>query len=218
MFSPCHISCLLIRFTLRDGANFRLDMKKSEVDVLISAPQKGWSGPACCGIVMLNQRAYELVGSTSPTSFSCNLTKWLEVMKKYEGGGFMYHTTLPTDSLTVFRNAVKDTFAMGLELCEKKAIELGTRIREVCEAKGLKSVAQDSWRAPTVVVMYTEDAGIVGKFMKNGVQVVGGVPFKLDEPEGLICFRIGLFGLEKLKNVDRTVRLFEEALNKVMAE
>lgn len=194
-----------------------IDMEDLGVDVIISAPQKGWSGPSCCGIVLLNETAYQKSLASSPSSFSCNLTKWLQVMEKYENGGAMYHTTLPTDSLTAFRNSVKDTLEVGAEKVEESAKELGKRMREACEKRGLKSVAKDSCKAPTVVVSYTKDKGIVQKFKKAGVQVVGGVPFKVDEPEGLICFRIGLFGLDKLKNVDRTVKLFEEKLDKVLS-
>lgn len=128
----------------------------------------------------------------------------------------MYHTTIPTDSLTVFRDSMKDTYKLGLETAEKRAIELGKRIREVCVSKGWKSVAQEGVEAPTVVVMYCNDAAVVGKFKENGVQVVGGVPFKVDEPAGLVTVRVGLFGVEKLQNVDRTVQLFEKALNKVV--
>lgn len=137
-------------------------------------------------------------------------------MKKYENGGAMYHTTLPTDSLTVFRNSMKDTLAFGKQNLEDKAVELGSKIRALCKEKGLKSVAHADCEAPTVVVSYTEDKNLVQKFKDNGVQVVGGVPFKIDEPEGLICFRIGLFGLDKLKNVDRTVDLFKQKLEKVL--
>ena len=137
-------------------------------------------------------------------------------MKKYEGGGFGYHTTLPTDSLTTFRNAIKDTYAMGLDVAKTKATELGQRIRKVCEAKGWKSVAQKGFESPTVVTMYCNDANMVAKFKGEGIQVAGGVPFKVGEPEGLLTVRIGLFGVEKLKNVDVAVKNFENALAKIV--
>lgn len=137
-------------------------------------------------------------------------------MKKYEAGAFMYHTTLPTDSLTAFNNSINDTYTLTLEVAEKNALQLGKLIRDICEKKGLKSVAAADYESPTVVVMYADDPEIVGKFKANGIQIAGGVPFKLDEPTGLITFRIGLFGIEKLENVNRTANAFEAALNNVI--
>jgi len=191
-----------------------VDMKALGIDVVISAPQKGWSGPACVGIVMMNAAALQHVQAAAVNdsgSFSCNLKKWTEVMAKYEAGSFMYYTTLPTDALLSFRDAMHDTIQHGHEKAKSDLQELGERIRAVLEKHGLPSVAEDGFRAPGVVVSYGRH-NMVAQFKEQGLQIAGGVPFKLDEPAGLITFRLGLFGLDKIKNIDRTVQVFEDAL------
>ncbi len=194
-----------------------VDMEATGVDALISAPQKGWSGPACVGIVMMNERAKKLVDSEKPTSFCCNLKKWDEVMKKYEAGAFMYYTTLPTDSLTKFRDVMIETEEYGFEKCREGMKELGAKIRAVLEKRGYKSVAHDDFKACSVVVSYA-DKNLVPDFKGEGLMIAGGVPFKLDEPQGLNTFRLGLFGLDKIYDIPKTVRIFEQALDGIIAK
>jgi aspartate aminotransferase-like enzyme len=198
-------------------------MKKTGVDAIVSAPQKGWTGPACCGLVMLSKRAEDRIhddkAQPSSNSFCCNLAKWLNVMESYEDGKAKYYTTLPTDSLMAWSNVLSETRDFGFDLSKSRIFELGGKIRKVLEENGFSSVADDSCKAPGVVVSYSPYEGMYAKFKEQGLQVAGGVPFKLgekvDPPKQ--CFRIGLFGLDKNKNVDRTVATFEKALKKIVA-
>mmetsp|Transcript_13102 Transcript_13102/g.41813 ORF Transcript_13102/g.41813 Transcript_13102/m.41813 type:complete len:510 (-) Transcript_13102:244-1773(-) len=193
------------------------NMEDLGVDVLVTAPQKGWSGPACCGIVLMNDKAVELTKSSQSTSFSCNLGKWLEVMEKYEAGGFMYYTTLPTDALTAFHKVMIETRdELGFKKAEESARELGSLVRGTMAKFGLDSVAAEGFQAPTVVVCYSDSPDMVAKFKQEGLQIAGGVPFKCDEPEGLITFRIGLFGIDKLRNPKHCAKIFEDKLTSIM--
>lgn len=193
-----------------------IDMEQVGIDVLITAPQKGWSGPACCGLVLMNDKAKNITKNTRSTSFSCNLAKWLDVMEAYEGGGFKYYTTLPTDSIMAFRKSIDDTCAFGLENARNAAIELGNSVRKTMAKHGLKSVATEKYASPTVVVVYSDTDNIVGKFKAHRIQIAGGVPFKCDEPADLKTFRIGLFGLDKLRDTKRCLSIFQEALEKIV--
>ena len=195
-----------------------VDMQATGVDVLISAPQKGWSGSPCCGLVMLNKRAAELLKSTNSSSFACDLRKWHDIMQAYENGAHAYHATMPTDSLIQFRNVMNEAAELGFESLKQKQIELGQRIRELLEARDFASVAAAGFKAPGVVVSYTDDDLIQNgkKFAQAGMQIAAGVPLMCDEPEGFKTFRLGLFGLDKLTNIDRTVDSFGQALSKVM--
>ena len=195
-----------------------VDMKACGVDVLISAPQKGWSAAACCGLVMLSSPALEKIESTTSTSFACDLHKWLQIMEAYEGGGHAYHATMPTDALTVFRNAMKETENYGFEKICTQQRELGDKVRALLNSKGIKSVAAEGFQAPGVVVSYTEDSDIhTGKkFMDAGLQIAAGVPLQCDEPEDFQTFRLGLFGLDKLQNIDRTVQKLDDALSQIL--
>ncbi len=195
-----------------------VDMRASGVDVLISAPQKGWSASPCCGLVMLSKAALEKMQGTTSTSFACDLGKWLQIMQAYENGGHAYHATMPTDSLTRFRDTLLETEAYGFENVAADQVELGRRVRELLAAKGIKSVAADGFAAPGVVVAYTDDADIQTgkKFAAAGLQIAAGVPLMCDEPEGFRTFRLGLFGLDKLQNIERTVASLEAALDNVV--
>jgi aspartate aminotransferase-like enzyme len=194
-----------------------VDMKACGVDVLISAPQKGWSGSPCCGLVMLSSLAVERLETTNSTSFSCDLKKWWQIMQAYENGGHAYHATMPTDALTVFRDLINETGAFGFEKAHQMQQDLGDRVRAILRSKGVKSVAATGFEAPGVIVSYTDNAEIQSgkKFMLAGVQIAGGVPLRCNEPEPFQTFRIGLFGLDKLKNVDRTVANLEAVLNQI---
>lgn len=194
-----------------------VDMKASGVDVLISAPQKGWSASPCCALVMLSARALDKLQGTTSTSFACDLGKWLQIMQAYENGGHAYHATMPTDSLTRFRDTLIETAAYGFAKVAADQAELGRRVRDLLASKGISSVAADGFGAPGVVVAYTGDAAIQSgkKFAEAGLQIAAGVPLMCDEPEGFRTFRLGLFGLDKLANIDRTVASLEQALDDV---
>lgn len=197
-----------------------VDMQKTGVDVLISAPQKGWSGPPCAGLVMMSERARKAIDTTTSNSFAIDLKKWLDIMEAYENGGHAYHATMPTESLRVFRDVLKETESFGLELAHRRQQQLGDRIRALLVERGFKSVAAAGFQAPGVVVSYTSEASIQnGTLFKDaGMQVAAGVPLMCDEGDDFSTFRIGLFGLDKLQNVDRTVETFEKALNQVVAK
>jgi len=195
-----------------------VDMKECGVDILVSAPQKGWSGTPCAGLVMMSELARQRIDDTTSSSFACDLKKWLQIMETYEAGGHAYHATMPTDALTTFRNVMAETEAYGFAKVKDQQQELGDRIRELLVAKGFNSVAAEGFQAPGVVVSYTDDPEIKSgkKFMQAGVQIAAGVPLQVGEPANFQTFRIGLFGLDKLQNVHRTVEEFEEALSRVL--
>ncbi len=197
-----------------------VDMKANGVDVLISAPQKGWSASPCSALVMLGDRALERIGQTTSTSFACDLRKWLEIMQAYENGGHAYHATMPTDALRVFRDTMKETEEYGFENVRDEQIELGRRVRELLENKGISSVAAPGFQAPGVVVSYTDDPEIQNgrKFLQQGLQIAAGVPLMCDEPADFRSFRLGLFGLDKLHNIDRTVEYLDEALSRIAGD
>jgi len=194
-----------------------VDMQATGVDVLVSAPQKGWSGSPCCAMVMLSERARAAIDGTTSTSFACDLKKWLQIMEAYEGGAHMYHATMPTDALTRLREVMQETRDYGFEKVRAEQIALGTKVRALFESKGIVSVAAEGFKAPGVVVSYTEDPGVQSskKFLAQGLQTAAGVPLQCDEPSDFSTFRVGLFGLEKLHNVDRTVAQLAEALEKI---
>ena len=195
-----------------------VDMKAVGVDVLISAPQKGWSASPCCGLVMLGSAGLERVTSKTSSSFACDLKKWLDIMQAYENSGHAYHATMPTDGLVMFRDTMKETEDCGLEAMRAAQQELGDRVRALLAAKGLRSVAAPGFEAPGVVVSYTDDIDIHNgkKFAAVGLQIAAGVPLRCDEPEDYRSFRIGLFGLDKLQNIDRTIETVEKALDQVL--
>ena len=194
-----------------------VDMKATGVDVLISAPQKGWSASPCCALVMLSEAARERVESTQSSSFACDLKKWLQIMQAYEQGGHAYNATLPSDSLALFRDVMLETQARGFETVRGQQIELGRRVRALLAERGFKSVAAEGFEAPGVVVCYTEDLEIKNghKFAAQGLQIAAGVPLQCDEPADFQTFRIGLFGLEKLNNIDRTLDVLRDALDEI---
>jgi aspartate aminotransferase-like enzyme len=194
-----------------------VDMQATGVDVLISAPQKGWSASPCCGLVMLSALAREKIDSTTSTSFSCDLRKWMQIMEAYEKGGFAYHATMPTDALTVLRDVMKETAAYGFDKVHAQQQELGDKVRALLVEKGFKSVAAQGFQSPGVVVSYTDDDAIQSakKFALAGMQVGAGVPLQCDEPADFKTFRIGLFGLDKLHNVERTVASLAKVLNEI---
>lgn len=194
-----------------------VDMKATGVDVIISAPQKGWSGSPCCAMVMLSEHARSVIDSTQSSSFACDLKKWLQIMESYENGSHSYHTTMPTDALTLLRKVMQETQVYGFEKVRQEQIELGARVRELLESRGIQSVAANGFKAPGVVVSYTSDPEIQSskKFLALGLQTASGVPLQCDEPADFMTFRIGLFGLEKLHNIDRSIGHLSSALDKL---
>ena len=197
-----------------------VDMQACGVDVLISAPQKGWSASPCCALVMLSEAAQARVEATQSTSFACDLKKWLQIMQAYEQGGHAYHATMPSDALARFRDAMREAEAIGFAKVRSQQQELGERVRALLARKGFKSVAAPGFEAPGVVVCYTDDASIKNgsKFAAQGLQIAAGVPLQCDEPADFQTFRLGLFGLDKLGHIERTVATLEQALEKVLAQ
>jgi aspartate aminotransferase-like enzyme len=194
-----------------------VDMLANHVDVLISAPQKGWSSASCCALVALSDRARERIDGTASTSFACDLKKWLQIMEAYESGGHAYHATMPTDALAALRDVMLETERYGFDKVRREQQELGRQVRKLLVDKGFKSVAADGFQAPGVVVSFTTDPEIQSgkKFLNAGIQTAAGVPLQCDEPADFRSFRVGLFGLDKLHNPARTVRNLEDALTKI---
>jgi len=194
-----------------------VSLKDTGVDVLISAPQKGWSSSPCCAMVMLSERARQAIDGTQSTTFAMDLKKWLQIMETYEGGGHAYHSTLPTDALLRLRDAMAETEAYGYERVRQEQISLGREVRALLEGRGFPSVAASGYQAPGVVVSYTTDPDIQSskKFLAVGLQTAAGVPLQCDEPADFRSFRIGLFGLEKWHNVPRTLEQLAHALETV---
>ncbi|WP_300339771.1 aminotransferase class V-fold PLP-dependent enzyme [Accumulibacter sp.] len=197
-----------------------VDMVANDVDVLISAPQKGWSGSPCCALVALGERARAMIDETSSSSFACDLKKWMQIMETYESGGHAYHATMPTDALAALRDVMLETESYGFDRVRREQQELGRRVRELLASKGFKSVAAEGFQAPGVVVSYTDDPDIQSgrKFVQVGVQTAAGVPLQCDEPADFHSFRIGLFGLDKLHHPDRTLRSLADALDALGGE
>jgi len=194
-----------------------VDMKACNVDVLISAPQKGWSSSPCGALVMMSAEARERVAQSTSTSFSIDLKKWADIMDAYTGGGHAYHATMPTDALVAFHKNMKESETIGFEALKSAQWELGRQVRALLAAKGFRSLAASGFEAPGVVVCYTSDPEIQSgkKFVAEGLQTAAGVPLMVGEPEGFSTFRIGLFGLDKLQHIDRTVARLKQALDTI---
>ena len=194
-----------------------VDMKATGVDVIISAPQKGWSGSPACAMVMLSERARKVIDATTSTSYAADLKKWLQIMETYEGGGHAYHTTMPTDALVRLSEVMAETRAYGFAKVKQEQQDLGNAVRALFESRGIPSVAADGFKAPGVVVSYTTDPEIQSskKFLAQGLQTASGVPLMCDEPADFMTFRVGLFGLEKLHHIDRSVAHLATALDQL---
>ncbi len=194
-----------------------VDMRDVGVDVLISAPQKGWSGSPCAGLVMLGEAARRQVEDSRSTSFAADLKKWLEIMQAYENGAHAYHATLPTDGLRTLRNVMAETLDFGRDRARDGLLELGARVRALLIQNGYPSVAAEGFEAPGVVVSHTDRADLRNgsRFAHAGLQIAAGVPLMCDEGEAFSTFRIGLFGLDKIVNIERTVATLDRALEQV---
>jgi len=198
------------------------DMKDLGADVVISAPQKGWTGPCCAALVMMSERAQLKMETTKETSFAISLKRWSAIMDTYEAGGFGYHTTMPTDALRDFHEISVETLKIGLPQLKQDQYELGVQARAALDKRGLTSIAAPGYQAPGVLVYHspseTENPEMMNKFKKNNLQIAMGVPWKLDEPEGMKTFRLGLFGLDKLGDINGTVDTLTSALDPILAQ
>ncbi len=208
------VGALFVLDCVASGAMW-VDMEQTGVDVIISAPQKGWSSSPCCAMVMLSKRAREAIEGTQSSSFSCDLKKWMQIAEGYENGQHAYHTTLPTDALVRLRDVMLETRAYGFAKVREEQMALGAQVRALLESRGFPSVAAEGFKAPGVVVSYTTDPGIQNgkKFMQAGLQTAAGVPLQCDERADFQTFRIGLFGLDKWHNIERTVGHVAAALD-----
>ena len=213
------VGALFVLDCVASGAMW-VDMQATGVDVLISAPQKGWSGSPCCAMVMLSERARIAIEDTQSSSFSCDLKKWMQIAEGYEKGAHAYHTTMPTDALVRLRDVMLETCEYGFEKVRQEQMALGGKVRALLESRGFPSVAADGFKAPGVVVSFTTDPGIQSgkKFVEVGLQAASGVPLQCDEGPDFKTFRLGLFGLEKWHNVDRTVGQLAAALDAIAAK
>jgi len=194
-----------------------VDMPACGVDVLISAPQKGWSGSPACAMVMLGERARAAIDGTTSTSFAADLKKWLQIMETYEAGGHAYHATMPTDALVRLRDVMQEAHDYGFDRLMQEQLELGRQVRELFERRGIRSVAAPGFQAPGVVVSYTDDPEIQNgkKFLAQGLQTAAGVPLQCDEPADFRSFRVGLFGFDKLHQPGRCVAQLAAALDRL---
>ena len=210
---------LMVLDCIASGAIW-VDMQATGVDILISAPQKGWSASPAAALVMLSEEARKRIDDTESSSFALDLKKWLQIMEAYEAGGHAYHATMPTDALKKFRDTMLETRDYGFDKVRTEQQELGDKVRAMLKANGIKSVAAEGFEAPGVVVSYTDDPAIQNgkKFASLGLQIAAGVPLQCDEPEGFSTFRLGLFGLDKLHSVDETVAKLEAAVREATAK
>lgn len=218
MASAAHeVGALMVLDCIASGCAW-IDMRALGVDVLISAPQKGWSASPCAGLVMLSDRAVARLEETTSDSFAIDLKKWHQIMMAYEGGGHAYHATMPTDALRDFRDTMIETRDYGFQRLKEAQWALGDAVRGLLAEKGVTSVAADGFGAPGVVVSYTADPDIqTGKrFAAEGMQIAAGVPLQCDEPADFRTFRIGLFGLDKLYDVDGTVARLRRVVDQVL--
>ncbi|CUH68351.1 Soluble hydrogenase 42 kDa subunit [Thalassovita autumnalis] len=211
------VGALMVLDCIASGCAW-VDMQQTGVDVLISAPQKGWSASPSAGLVMLSKRAEERLAATTSDSFAIDLKKWRDIMVAYENGGHAYHATMPTDALRAFRDTMVETRDYGFDKLREAQWALGNGVRAMLAEKGIISVAADGFGAPGVVVSYTSDPEIQNgkKFAAEGMQIAAGVPLACDEPEGFMTFRLGLFGLDKLYDVDATLARLKTVLDKVL--
>lgn len=210
------VGALFVLDCVASGAMW-VDMEKTGVDVLISAPQKGWSSSPCCAMVMLSERAREAIEHTQSSSFSCDLKKWMQIAEGYEKGQHAYHTTMPTDALLRLRDVMQEARDYGFAKVREDQMELGRKVRALLESRGFPSVAADGYKAPGVVVSYTTDPEIQSgrAFLKVGLQTASGVPLQCDEGPDFKTFRIGLFGLDKWHAPDRSVAHLSKALDEI---
>ena len=210
------IGGLFVLDSIASGAIW-VDMADLGVDVLLSAPQKGWSGSPCAGYVMFGEAGGAAVRSTTSSSFAADLGRWLTITEAYTEGHTPYHATMPTDTLAHDAALMRETHDSGLAELRRAQIALGTQVRAVLAERGFPSVAADGFAAPSVVVAFTDDPEIRSgaKLKQVGIQVAAGVPLMCGEGDDFSSFRIGLFGLDKLADVNGTVGRLEARLDQL---
>lgn len=209
---------VLVLDCIASGAMW-VDMRDLGVDVLLSAPQKGWSGTPGVGFVMLGERGRDAVASAAPNSFALDLGRWLAISDAYRDGTASYHATMPTDSIAHNLAMMIETRERGFAALRDAQIELGARVRQLLAEHGMPSVAASDFAASSVVVVHTDDPAMRtgARLREQGLQVAAGVPLHCDEPDSFSTFRIGLFGLDKLADVDGTVARLRTALEATTA-
>ena len=210
------VGAIFVLDCIASGAAW-VDMKALNIDVVITAPQKGWSSAPCCALIAMSNRARQVLETTKSSSYSMDVLKWTQIMETYEKGAFIYHTTMPTNALKELRNTMLETEQLGFDNLKHRQYDLGNQVRELLISHGYPSVAMDGYRAPGVVVCYTTDKDIQNatKFRTLGYQTAAGVPLQVGERTDFQTFRIGLFGIDKLMNVDTTVTSLKEALDQL---
>lgn len=210
------VGALFVLDCIASGAAW-VDMKALNIDVVITAPQKGWSSAPCCALIAMSSFARQTLDNTKSTSYSMDVLKWTQVMETYEKGAFIYHTTMPTNALKELRNTMLETESLGFDNLKNNQYELGTKVRDMLVDYGYPSVSNYGYHAPGVVVCYTTDKDIqnTSKFRELGYQTAAGVPLQLGERNDFQTFRIGLFGIDKLMNIDSTVKTLKEALDRL---
>ena len=213
----CHdTGTLFVLDCIASGAAW-VDMKALNIDIVITAPQKGWSSAPCCALIAMSSRAREMLNDTKSTSYSMDILKWTQVMETYEQGKFIYHTTMPTNALRELRDTMIETENLGFDYLKNRQYDLGMQVRNMLISYGYPSVAKDGYYAPGVVVCYTTDKNIQNatKFRELGYQTAAGVPLQVGERSDFQTFRIGLFGIDKLMNIDDTVNSLKQALDQL---
>jgi aspartate aminotransferase-like enzyme len=163
----------------------------------------------------MSDRASARLEETQSDSFAVDLKKWYQIMQAYENGGHAYHATMPTDALRAFHDTMAETKIYGFDRLREHQWELGNGVRAILAERGIQSVAAEGFGAPGVVVSYTDNPEIQSgrAFAANGYQIAAGVPLQCDEPQGFSTFRLGLFGLDKLYDVDGTLKRISAALD-----
>ena len=215
--AAAEVDALMVLDCIASGCVW-VDMRALGVDVLISAPQKGWSAEPCAGLVMMSERGRARVEARASDSFALDLKKWLSIMDAYTGGGHAYHATMPTDALRTFRDALNETREFGFARAKTRQWELGEAVRAHLASRGVRSVAAEGYGAPGVVVSYAPGPEVQSgrAFAARGMQIAAGVPLQVGEPDGFSTFRIGLFGLDKLHDVDATMTRLRSVLDPVL--
>ena len=209
----------LVLDCVASGARW-IDMQALGVDILITAPQKCWSAPPSCGIVLLNKTIGSQLSHTTSDSFDLDLNQWLNIMRAYEQGKFAYYATMPTNALIALRNSMLEAQKIGFSYLKDRQLELGTKVRSLFKSKGFISVAEEQVASPSIAVYYTDDPTIQNgqKWQEYGIQISSGVPLKCGEQEPFQTFRIGLLGWDKLNHIDQTVDTLKETLKEICKE